>query len=259
MKKLLREVSAPGLNPNLCLRTPLVPTPYSRIANSSLINPWRALLIFFPQLLEQNAAPLVTALRESSLLTTCWSRSTVSSRRFGGPSSSHGNLNFLFQIALHLPSWHFFSNYYQRRLSVAPCSHSHRHAPVDAPRSPSVPSPPSTPPNRRRLPITPKSPSFQPRLLSCSPLIHRPSRRPLQPVAPSTLEESSVSTRTAALPLEVLEGLRDQRATRLLHPCYPLRGALVNPQEESPRTRNHLRYPLPGATFNPPNLASSTP
>jgi hypothetical protein len=103
VKKLLQEVRAPAPNPNLCLQTPLVATPNSRIANSSLINAWRALSKEFPQLSELNAAPLVTALTESSLLTTCWSKSTSSSRRFGGPASRHGNLNSLFQIALHLP------------------------------------------------------------------------------------------------------------------------------------------------------------
>jgi hypothetical protein len=148
-----------------------------------------------PTLRTECSAPLATASRESSLLTTCWSKSTSSSRRFSGPASRHGNLNSLFQIALHLPSLYFSSNYYQQPLSVAPCPHSRRHAPVDAPRSPSVPSPPSIPPNRRRVPVTPTSPSSQPRLLSCTPFRNRPSRRPLQPVAPSTLAQSSVPTR----------------------------------------------------------------
>ena len=39
--------------------------------------------------------------RESSLLTTYWSGSTDV---FGGPSLRHGSLNFLFQVALYLPS-----------------------------------------------------------------------------------------------------------------------------------------------------------
>ena len=39
--------------------------------------------------------------RERFLLTTYWSGSTDV---FGGPSSRHGSLNFLFQVALHLPS-----------------------------------------------------------------------------------------------------------------------------------------------------------
>jgi len=46
-----------------------------------------------------------TAERESSLSTTYWSESTLSSRWFGGPASRHGSLNSLFQVALHLPSW----------------------------------------------------------------------------------------------------------------------------------------------------------
>jgi len=39
--------------------------------------------------------------RESSLLTTYWSGSIDV---FGGPSSRHGSLNFLSQVALCLPS-----------------------------------------------------------------------------------------------------------------------------------------------------------
>ena len=39
--------------------------------------------------------------RESSLLTTYWSRSTDV---FGVPASRHGSLNPLFQVALYLPS-----------------------------------------------------------------------------------------------------------------------------------------------------------
>ena len=39
---------------------------------------------------------------ETSLLTTYWSGSTDV---FGGPSSRHGCLNSLFQVALYLPSW----------------------------------------------------------------------------------------------------------------------------------------------------------
>ena len=42
--------------------------------------------------------------RESSLLTTFWSETTLSSKRFGGPASRHGSLNSLFQAAVHLPS-----------------------------------------------------------------------------------------------------------------------------------------------------------
>ena len=37
------------------------------------------------------------SLRESSLLTTYWSESTLSSRWFGGPASRHGSLNSFFQ------------------------------------------------------------------------------------------------------------------------------------------------------------------
>ena len=36
---------------------------------------------------------------ESSLLTTYWSESTLSSRCFGGPALRHGSLNSLFQVA----------------------------------------------------------------------------------------------------------------------------------------------------------------
>jgi len=42
--------------------------------------------------------------RESSLLTTYWSESTLPLKLFGGSASRHGSLNFLFQVALHLPS-----------------------------------------------------------------------------------------------------------------------------------------------------------
>ena len=42
--------------------------------------------------------------REISSLTTYWSESTSSSRRFGGPASRHGILKSIFQLALYLPS-----------------------------------------------------------------------------------------------------------------------------------------------------------
>jgi len=42
--------------------------------------------------------------RESSLLTTYWSKATLSSWWLGGPALRHGNLNSLFQVVLHLPS-----------------------------------------------------------------------------------------------------------------------------------------------------------
>ena len=38
--------------------------------------------------------------RESSSLTTCWSESTLSLRRFGGPATRHASLNSLFQCSL---------------------------------------------------------------------------------------------------------------------------------------------------------------
>jgi hypothetical protein len=44
VKKLLKEVRAPGPNPILCLETPLVPTPTSIIANNLLRKLWRALV-----------------------------------------------------------------------------------------------------------------------------------------------------------------------------------------------------------------------
>ena len=43
--------------------------------------------------------------RESSLSTTYWSESTLSSWWLGGQASCHGSLNPLFQVALHLPSY----------------------------------------------------------------------------------------------------------------------------------------------------------
>ena len=42
--------------------------------------------------------------RENSLLTTYWSESTLSSWWLGGPASCHESLNFVFQVALYLPS-----------------------------------------------------------------------------------------------------------------------------------------------------------
>ena len=41
--------------------------------------------------------------RECSSLATYWCRSTLSSKLFGGPASSHGGLDSLSQVALHLP------------------------------------------------------------------------------------------------------------------------------------------------------------
>ena len=49
-----------------------------------------------------DAAALVR--RMSSLLTTYWSESILSSSWFGGPTSRHKSLNSLFQVALYLPS-----------------------------------------------------------------------------------------------------------------------------------------------------------
>ena len=43
VKKLLQEVRVLGPNPNICLQSPRVPTPNSRIANTPLINLWRAM------------------------------------------------------------------------------------------------------------------------------------------------------------------------------------------------------------------------
>ena len=41
--------------------------------------------------------------RETSLLTTYWPESTLSSWWSGGPASHHGSLSSHFQVALHLP------------------------------------------------------------------------------------------------------------------------------------------------------------
>ena len=258
MKKLLQEVRAPGPNPNLCLQTPLVPTPNSRIANSSLINPWRAQSEEFPQLSKHNAAPLVTALRESCLLTTCWLKSTSLWRRFGRPASRHGNLIFFSDsltstfLVLLLK---LLSAASQRRpmpplplprprgrpskslRAVAPVDPSKSSQPPRHPHESVVPTPPVVlpPPNPSPLPAP---------TATCRPIHARPEQRP--------------HSKRAALSLEVLEGLRHLRATRLLHPGYSLRGALANPQEESPQTRNHPRYPLPGATANPPGESPRT-
>ena len=56
------------------------------------------------------------------------------------------------------------------------------------------------------------------------------------PRAASPLEKSSTFPRSA-------RRMCESRAIRLPHPCYNLRGALANPQEESPPTRKTLSTP----------------
>ena len=103
-------------------------------------------------------------------------------------------------------------------------------APIDPSKSSQPPRHPhENRPNPACCPATPQSIAPPGAHYNLSP-------HPRSPRAASALEKSSTFTRSA-------RRICDPRAIRLLHPCYNLRGALANPQEESPRTRNILSTP----------------
>ena len=81
-----------------------VSLPPPAVLSSSGVCPVLALWeVNYEEISTAGMSPLSPAERESSLLTTCWSESTLSSRWFGGPASRHGSLTSVFRVALHLP------------------------------------------------------------------------------------------------------------------------------------------------------------
>jgi len=67
------------------------------------------LLPLVQNIMESTLVRITThAERESSLLTTYWSGTTDV---FGGPSSRHGSLNSLFQVALYLPYYIYLTTH----------------------------------------------------------------------------------------------------------------------------------------------------